>query len=199
MSGLVGDSSGNHVLSGLSVVVVLSTWRQSRRTTRGHRLLVHVPAALWECWDPSYWWTYQRRCGMMGPEIRVDVPAALCKRWAQGFDARAGTSAGQPTRELVGRETVFCVRCPHGFFLTRLVPPSRSQRSSTWCRGLWYFHRRGLTSTVQCPRSLLLLPYYFFSPSPFISRCSSQRFEFNKTGSTGRENGEVFKSGSTGI
>ena len=52
---------------------------------------MHVTAALWKCWDPSYWWTYQRRCVNAG---------------AKGFDARAGTSAGQPTRELVGRETV---------------------------------------------------------------------------------------------
>ena len=80
--------------------------RQSRGTTRAHKLRVHVPAALCECWDPSYWWTYQRHCGMLGPKILVFVPAALCERWAQGFDARAGTSAGQPTRELVGRGTV---------------------------------------------------------------------------------------------
>ena len=65
--------------------------RQSRGTTRAHKLLVHVPAALCGCWDPSYWWTYQRHCGMLGPEILVFVPAALCERWAQGFEARAGT------------------------------------------------------------------------------------------------------------
>ena len=40
--------------------------RLSRVTTRAHKLLVHVPAALWKCWDPSYWWTYQRRC-VLGP------------------------------------------------------------------------------------------------------------------------------------
>ena len=43
--------------------------RQSRGTSRAHKLLVHVPAALCGCWDPSYWWTYQRHCGMLGPEI----------------------------------------------------------------------------------------------------------------------------------
>ena len=66
----------------------------------GAVLLVDVPAALW----------------MLGPEILVDVPAALCERWAQRFDTRAGTSAGQPTRELVGRETAVCVRYPRGIF-----------------------------------------------------------------------------------
>ena len=30
------------------------------------------------------------------------------------------------------------------------------------------YHRRGLTSTVQCPRSLLLSPNFFFTPSPFL-------------------------------
>ena len=53
---------------------------------------------------------------MLGPEILVDVPAALCERWAQGFDSRAGTSAGQPYRELVGRVTVVRVRYPRGIF-----------------------------------------------------------------------------------
>ena len=76
----------------------------------GLELLVDVPAALWNAGPRD---TGARTSGvvrMLGPEILVDVPAALCERWAQGFDARAGTSAGQPTRELVGRETVFCVR-----------------------------------------------------------------------------------------
>ena len=54
--------------SGLSVLVVLLTCesrpreRQSRGTTRAHKLLVHVPAALCGCW---------------GPELPVDGPAAL--------------------------------------------------------------------------------------------------------------------------
>ena len=147
---------------GLSVMVVLSTRKNKRRgggrvavrlvltpqgrqspgTTRAHELLVHVPAVLWKCWDPSYWCAYQRHCEMLGPEIMVDVPAALCERWAQGFETRAGTSAGQRTRELVGRETVVCVREPRGIFLTRLVPSTRSHKSSTWCRRVWYYRRR---------------------------------------------------------
>ena len=83
------------------MVVVLSTWESSRRGSG--RVAVRLEST-------SYWWLYQRHCGMLGPEILVDVPAALCERWAQGFDVRAGTSAGQPTRELVDRVTVFCVR-----------------------------------------------------------------------------------------
>ena len=89
--------------------------RQSRGTTRERNLLVHVPAALWECWDQCYWWTYQRHCGVLGPEILVDVPAALCKRWAQGVRRNSGP-AGQPTRELVGRVTVFVSGNPAVFF-----------------------------------------------------------------------------------
>ena len=45
------------------------------------------------------------------------------------------------------------------------MPPSRSHRSSTWCRRVWDYQRRGLTSTAQCPRSLLLSPYYFYALS----------------------------------
>ena len=51
------------------------------------------------------------------------------------------------------------------YFLTRLVQPSRSHRSSTWCRRVWYNNRRVLTSTALCPRSLVLLPYYFYALS----------------------------------
>ena len=64
--------------------------RQSRGTTREHELLVHVPAALRECWDPCYWCTYQRHCGILGPEILVNVPAALCERWAQRVRHKSG-------------------------------------------------------------------------------------------------------------
>ena len=115
---------------------------------------------------PSYWRTYQRHCGMLRSEILVFVPAALCERWAQGFDVRVGTCAGQPTRELVGRVTVVVSGNPW-YFLTRPVPPSRSQRSSTWCRRVWFYFWRCLTSTAGCPRSLLLSPYPYFSASPF--------------------------------
>ena len=63
-----------------------------------------------------YWCTYHRHCEMLGPEILVFVPAALCERLAQRFDARAGTSAGQPTQELVGRVTVVVSGNPAVFF-----------------------------------------------------------------------------------
>ena len=72
-----------------------------RKAAKPLSLLVDVPAALWECWAPRHWWTYQRRRVNAGPK---------------GFDTRAGTSAGQPTRELVGGETVVCVRYPRGIF-----------------------------------------------------------------------------------
>ena len=62
--------------------------------------LVDVPVGV-ECW---------------ALRILVDVPAVLCEHWAQRFDTRGGTSPGQPTRELVGRETVACVRYPRGLF-----------------------------------------------------------------------------------
>ena len=80
------------MLSELSVVVVLSTWEKSRRKAAESR-----------CWAPRHWWTYQRRCVNAGPK---------------GFDARAGTSAGQPTRELVDRVTVFVSGNPAVFFNT---------------------------------------------------------------------------------
>ena len=67
----------------------------------GPELLMDVPAALWKCWAPRYWWTYQRRCVNAGPK---------------GFDVRAGTFAGQPTRELVGRVTVVESGNPAVFF-----------------------------------------------------------------------------------
>ena len=60
MSGLVRDSSCDHVLSGLTVVVVLSTWESSRR--RSGRVAVRLEST-------SYWCTYQRHCGMLGPEV----------------------------------------------------------------------------------------------------------------------------------
>ena len=33
--------------------------------------LVDVPAALWECGGPSYWWTYQQHCGNAGAVVFV--------------------------------------------------------------------------------------------------------------------------------
>ena len=96
--------------------------RQSRGTTRAHKLLVHVPAALWKCWDPSYWWTYQRHCEMLGLEILVGVPAALSERWAQRVRRQSGHLRWQPTRELVGRVTVVVSGNPAVFFNTAGTP-----------------------------------------------------------------------------
>ena len=134
--------------------------RQSRGTTREHELLVHVPAALWECWDPCYWWTHQRHCGMLGPEILVDVPAASCERWAQRVRHKSGHPplGNQPENWWAERRSV-CQVTPW-YFLTRLVPPSRSQRSSTWCRRGWDFDHRGLALASSY---FLLLPLLFFS------------------------------------
>ena len=101
------DHRGGHALN---VRELPPRGRQGRGTTRALESLVHVPAALWECWAPSYWWTYQRHCGMLGPVTLVVVPAASCDRWAQGFDEERVPPAGQPTRELVDRETVVFVR-----------------------------------------------------------------------------------------
>ena len=139
----------------LNVVLVLSTWESSRRG--GGRVAVRLEST-------SCWWTYQRHCGMLGPEILVDVPAALCERWAQRFDTRAGTSAGRPTRRLAGAvpKNGHQVRYPRSYFLTRLVPPSRSQRSSTLCRRGWYFVQRG---------SIWSSPYLLYSP-PFLPSSS---------------------------
>ena len=59
------------------------------------------------------------------------------------------------------------------YFLTRLVPSSRSHKSSTRCRRVWYQHRRGLTSSAQC-RDRCCYRSIFPTPSPFFSR----RFSF---------------------
>ena len=126
---------------------------------------MHVPAALWECWDPCYWWTYQRHCGMLGPEILVDVPCV--NAGPKGFDTRGGTSAGQPTRELVGRETVFVSGNP-AVFCNTAGTPEQVSKSSTWCRRGWYFVQRGSTwSSTYFP----LLPLLFF----LRRLCSSAR------------------------
>ena len=69
--------------------------RQSRGATREHELLVHVPAALWECWDPCYWWTYQRRRVNAGPK---------------GFDTRAGTPRWATNPRTGGPSDGLCVR-----------------------------------------------------------------------------------------
>ena len=139
--------------------------RQSRGTTRAHKLLVHVPAALCGCWDPSYWWTYQRHCGMLGPEILVDVPAALCERWAQGVSTQErAPPAGQPTRELVGRVTVFVSGNPVVFFNAAAALEQVTQELYLVSAFL-VLPQACLTSTVPCSRSFLLSPYFFYSLS----------------------------------
>ena len=87
--------------------------RQSRGTTRAHKLLVYESAALWTRV------TGVRASGIMeilGPELLVHVPVAFCERWA------GGQSDGR-----------LCQVSPW-YFLTRLVPSSWSHRSSTRCR-----------------------------------------------------------------
>ena len=115
--------------------------RQSRGTTRAHKLLVHVPAALCGCWDPSYWWTYQRHCGMLGPAILVFVPAALCERWAQGVRSKSGhpPQGDQPEDwRAPSQRTAIKSGITAAIFLTRQVPSSLSRWSSTRCRRTWY-------------------------------------------------------------
>ena len=118
---------------------------------------MHVPAALWECWDPCYWWTYQRHCGMLGPEILVDVPAASCERWAQmGSTQERAPPARQPTRELVGRVTVFVSGNPVVFFNTAGTPEQVSKELymvSAWLglRPSWFGFGFVLFSFIPSP------------------------------------------------
>ena len=102
--------------------------------------------------------------GMLGPEILVCVPAALCERWAQRVRHKSGHLRWAANPRTGGPRNGRLCQVTPWYFLTRLVPPSRSHRSSTWCRRVW----RGLTSTVLCPRSLLLSLFDFFTPSPFL-------------------------------
>ena len=121
------------MLSGLNVVVVLSTWESSRRG--GGRVAVRLEST-------SYWCTYQRHCVMLGPEIPVDVPAALCERWAQGGSTQ------------------------------ERAPPQGNQPENWWAERRSFvsgnpvvFPQACMTSTVPCPRSFLLSPYFFYSLS----------------------------------
>ena len=103
--------------------------------------------------------------GMLGPEILVDVPAASCERWAQGFDTRAGTSAGQPTRELAGRVTVFVSGNPAVFFNTAGTPEQVSQELCmvSACMA-WLDFDCAVSEVVASIALLFLLPLLFFSP-----------------------------------
>ena len=123
--------------------------RQSRGTTRAHKLLVHVPAALWKCWAPRYWWTYQRRCVNDGPK---------------GFDSRAGTSAGQPTRELVDRVTVVVSGNPAVFFNTAGTP-ERVSKELHMVRA-WLVLRPAWLDF--CLRPIFLYPLSFSSLVAFV-------------------------------
>ena len=162
------------MLSGLTVVVVLSTWESSRRGggivavrlestsfwctyqrhcgNAGTRVTGERTSGIVECWAPRYWWTYQRRCVNAGPK---------------GFDARAGTSAGQPTRELVGRVTVFVSGNPAVFFNTAGTPEQVSKEFymvSAWLvlRPVWLDFDFDLFSFTPSP----------FLPSSFLFLCS---------------------------
>ena len=112
--------------------------------------------------------TYQRHCETLGPEILVDVSAALCERWAQGVRRKSGHLRWATSPRTGGPSDGRLCQVTPRYFLTRLVPPSRSQRSSTWCRRGWYFVQRGST---------LSSPYFPFLPLLFFPRrlCSSAR------------------------
>ena len=122
---------------------------------------MHVPAALWECWAPRYWCSYQRRCVNAGPEGRQKSGHF---RWA------TNPRTGGP------RDGRLCQVSPW-YFLTRLVPPNRSHRSSAWCRRIWHYPGVAclqLCSVLgRCYFRLLffLLPLLFFSPR-FSFLCS---------------------------
>ena len=76
MSGLVRDSSCDHVLSGLTVVVVLSMWESSRR--RGGRVAVRLEST-------SYWCTYQRHCGNAGSQVTGGRTSGIVECWAPRY------------------------------------------------------------------------------------------------------------------
>ena len=118
--------------------------------------------------------TYQRHCGV-GPELVVDVPAALWECWARVTGGRTSGIVGmlgpkvsvrsghppRPTRNWWAERRSFATGKPTGIFLTRLVPSSPSHRISTWCRRTFGItDQRGLTSTAPCPRSLYGFPFF---------------------------------------
>ena len=128
-------------------------------TTRGHALLVHVPAALWECWAQSYRWTYQRHCVSAGPK---------------GSTRERAPRAVRRTRGLAGRGTVVVTGIPTGNFKTAgvlsrvsLVPYSVSEQVVRRWQVAW-------TSITRCPRSWLrLVCCAVFPPRSLLFRCLS--------------------------
>ena len=112
--------------SALNVRELKPQGRQSRGTTRAHKLLVHVPAALCGCWDPSYWWTYQRHCGNAGTRVTGGRTSGIVECWdprywwtyqrrcvnagPKGFEARAGTPRWATNPRTGGPSDGLCVR-----------------------------------------------------------------------------------------
>ena len=110
--------------------------------------------------------------GMLGPELLVDVPAALWDCSAQGFVAKAGTSrratnpktgGHRPEEWALRQETPRVLLNTAGAF-------SRVSLVPLWCaddcrRGLRLrgVRGRGMDPTVSCPRSLWLA---YHTPSP---------------------------------
>ena len=110
--------------------------RQSRSTTREHKLLVHVPAA-------------------------------LCERWAQGVRRKSGhrPQGNQPENWWAERRS-FVSGNPVVFFNAAGALEQVTQERYMVSACL-VFPQACLTSTVPCPRSFLLSPY-FSPPSPFL-------------------------------
>ena len=112
MSGLVRDSSCDHVLSGLTVVVVLSTWESSRRG--GGRVAVRLEST-------SYWCTYQRHCGNAGTQVTGGRTSGIVGMLGPETLQERAPPAGRPTRRLAGAvpKNGLQVRYHHSYFLTR--------------------------------------------------------------------------------
>ena len=76
--------------------------------------------------------------------------------------------AGQPTRELVGRETVVCVRYPRNIFLRGWSTRAGLTGALHGAGVFWYYRRSGLTSTAQCRGRCYYRPTIFYA----LSLCS---------------------------
>ena len=87
MSGLVRESSCK---SGLTVVVVLSTWESSRRG--GGRVAARLEST-------SYWCTYQRHCGNAGTQVTGGRTSGIVECWGR---TRAGNPGGRPSQGTAG-------------------------------------------------------------------------------------------------
>ena len=107
---------------------------------------------------------------MLGPELLVDVPAALCERWAQGFEARAGTPRRATNPKTGGRgpeERSSSQVTPELFFNT--AGAFKPVSLELYTVSAHVVRQPCLTSIARCPRSWLLSPYYVLTPSPFPS------------------------------